>query len=76
MENKITEEMPSITLQSVRRFVKALADQPDDFDLSLEFVLTAFFPDVWTRITKYTNDCYMQGFMDGRKEAVNANQGN
>ncbi len=73
---KTAEEMPAIELKSLRRFVKSMEDQADDLNLSFEFIIAAFFPDVWGRIVKFTNDCYMQGFIDGREEAQNANQRN
>ena len=71
-----TESMPTTTVGAYRRVYEKLAPMTDDAELSLEFILTAFFPHVWHNMTKYTNDCYMQGYLAGRKEVIDADQGN
>ena len=71
-----TESMPITTVGAYRKVAKKLEVMTDDAELSLEFILTAFFPHVWHNMVKYTNDCYMQGYLAGRKEVIDADQGN
>lgn len=67
-----TESMPKITVGDYRKLYKKLEPMTDEAELSLEFILTAFFPRVWYNMTKYTNDCYAQGYLQGLKEAKDA----
>ena len=75
-EIKSKEEMPFVPLSQLRRMINSLKDQPGDTKLTLVYILTAFFPSVWDNIVSYTNDCYMQGYLAGRKEALDADQRN
>lgn len=65
------ENMPTVQLASLRKVVERLKDQEDTFELSLEFVLVALFPNVWKNVQKYGNDCYTRGYIRGLKENEN-----
>ena len=42
----------------------------EDVDLSLEFILTAFFPTCWYNIQSALNKQYTLGYIAGQKEAA------
>ena len=70
------QSMPTVKVGTYRKVYEKLAPMTDDADLTLEFILVAFFPHVWQNMQKYSNDCYMQGYLAGRQEAQNASEGN
>ena len=74
---KITknEKMPTCPLSRIRKLNDKTQLMNDDTEISLELVLTACFPTVWTNIQRALNDQYTQGYLAGLKEA-NENQGN
>lgn len=58
-------------LGQLRKIVKRMEDLPDDTELSFEFFLTALFPTVWGNINKEMRDCYMKGYLQGKKDNEN-----
>lgn len=65
---KTEEEMPKVPLSQLRKMVDKTSLLPDDTLLSLELILTAFFPTVWKNIEQYSNDCYTNGYLQGLSE--------
>lgn len=63
----------SIPLSHVRRVVNSLKLLPDETKISFEYILSAFFPTVWTNIKKAMNDCYTKGYINGLKDGKNEN---
>lgn len=57
----------TIPMKNVRHFVEKMKNLEDSTPISFELILTAFFPNAWKNIQKYSNDCYMQGYFDGKK---------
>ena len=72
MEEKI--QIAPIKLSDVERMVasvkKSVGD--NDVDLSLEFILTAFFPTCWNNVQKALNRQYTLGYIAGTKDAKNS----
>lgn len=46
----------------------------DEDPISFELVLTALFPNVYSNIKRYTNDCYTQGYIQGLEDGRNENK--
>lgn len=61
-----TEKMPTVPAAQLHKLAQKIEDPLTP--LSLEFILTAFFPTVWKNIEKYANDCYTNGYLQGLKE--------
>lgn len=73
---KPMEDMPTIPISRLRRVVEKTSVLPPERRISLEFVLTALFPTVWNNIKKYASDCYTQGYLQGKEDALNENKRN
>ena len=71
---KTTETAPTITVGQLRKLLKKLEVFEDDAELTFEFMMTALYPDVYKRIEKYNNDCYISGYLAGLKEGQNENK--
>ena len=69
MEQKINIE--PIKLSDVERMVASVKKNvgDTDVDLSLEFILTAFFPTCWNNIQDALKQQYTLGYIAGMKEA-------
>lgn len=65
------ETMPTVSVERVRKMVQRLQYLKDEDEVTLMFVLTALFPTVWYNIQRYTNDCYMNGYLQGREDTKN-----
>lgn len=59
----------TVQMGSVRRFVEKFKNLDDNTPITFELILTAFFPNAWHNIQKYSNDCYMEGYMKGLNSA-------
>lgn len=70
------EKMPCVPLSQLRKLTKKTENLPEDTDITLELVLTALFPTVWTNIQLAMNDHYTQGYLAGREDERNAHKGN
>lgn len=71
MEEKI--QIAPIKLSDVERMVASVKKNvgDNDVDLSLEFILTAFFPTCWNNVQDALNRQYTLGYIAGTKEASN-----
>lgn len=68
----------TVPMGTIRRFCKKMEKLDDTTPITFEMALIAFFPNAWRNIQKYSSDCYMQGYLDGKKKAEeekNENQG-
>lgn len=59
------EEMPCCKVYQIRKIYAATQALPDTAPLTLEYILTALFPTVWTNVQKALNDQYTQGYLAG-----------
>lgn len=71
MKKTLDEMIPPIPASQVRKIAEKLNGLSDDAPISFAFLMTATFPTVWDNIQKYTNDCYMEGYLAGREAAKN-----
>ena len=71
MEEKI--QIAPIKLSDVERMVVSVKKNASDkdVDLSLEFILTAFFPTCWNNIQAALNKQYTLGYIAGQRDAAN-----
>lgn len=71
MEEKI--QIAPIKLSDVERMVASVKKNASDkdVDLSLEFILTAFFPTCWNNIQAALNKQYTLGYIAGQRDAAN-----
>ncbi len=78
MKDKNERLSMTIPMGKLRHFVKKMESLDDEAPLSFELIMTAFFPNAWHNIQKYSNDCYMSGYFAGKKaaEEENENKGN
>ena len=69
MENTI--QIAPIKLSDVERMVASVKKNvgDEDVDLSLEFILTAFFPTCWNNVQAALNRQYTLGYIAGQKDA-------
>jgi len=79
-EPKHTQQIGmTVQMKRVRRFVEKMKNLDDTDHVSFEMILTAFFPNAWNNIMEYSNKCYMEGFVEGRRvveEKKDEDQGN
>ena len=70
MEEKI--QIAPIKLSDVERMVASVKKNVGnkDIDLSLEFILTAFFPTCWNNIQAALNKQYTLGYIAGQRDAT------
>ena len=70
MEEKI--QIAPIKLSDVERMVASIKKNVgnEDVDLSLEFILTAFFPTCWNNVQAALNKQYTLGYIAGQKDAT------
>lgn len=70
MEERI--QIAPIKLSDVERMVASVKKNTDDkdVDLSLEFILTAFFPTCWNNVQAALNKQYTLGYIAGQKDAT------
>ena len=68
MENTI--QIAPIKLSDVERMVASVKKNVgnEDVDLSLEFILTAFFPTCWNNMQAALNRQYTLGYIAGQKD--------
>ena len=61
----------SVKLSDVERMVASVKKNvgDEDVDLSLKFILTAFFPTCWNNVQKALNRQYTLGYIAGTKDA-------
>ena len=59
----------TVPMGRIRRFVKKMENLDDKDQIKFEMVMVAFFPDAWNNIQRYSNDCFMEGFIAGKKSA-------
>lgn len=64
----IDKSMPTVPVAQLRKLTNKLKDYSDDTQITFQLVLTALFPTVWSNIQKYSNDCYMKGYLQGKNE--------
>ena len=76
MEEKI--QIAPIKLSDVERMVASIKKNTDDedVDLSLEFILTAFFPTCWNNIQAALNRQYTLGYIAGQKDSKSSLEDN
>lgn len=67
------EKMPTCPVKQIRNIYKNTKALPDTAPLTLEYVLTACFPTVWSNVQAALNDQYTQGFIAGKESAKNEN---
>ena len=68
MNDKI--QIAPIKLSDVERMVESIKKNTDeDVDLSLEFILTAFFPTCWNNVQTALNRQYTLGYIAGQRDA-------
>ena len=69
MSNEI--QIAPIKLSDVEKMVGAIKKDVggNDVDLSLEFILTAFFPTCWNNMQAALNRQYTLGYIAGQKDA-------
>lgn len=70
MENTI--QIAPIKLSDVERMVGSVKKNVgnEDVDLSLEFILTAFFPTCWNNVQAALNRQYTLGYIAGQRDAT------
>ena len=70
MEEKI--QIAPIKLSDVERMVASVKKNVgnEDVDLSLEFILTAFFPTCWNNVQAALNKQYTLGYIAGQRDAT------
>ena len=70
MEEKI--QIAPIKLSDVERMVASIKKNVgnEDVDLSLEFILTAFFPTCWNNVQAALNKQYTLGYIAGQRDAT------
>lgn len=68
MSNEI--QIAPIKLSDVEKMVEAIKKDvgDSDVDLSLEFILTAFFPTCWNNMQAALNRQYTLGYIAGQKD--------
>lgn len=66
-----TIQIAPIKLSEVERMVASVRKNVgnDDVDLSLEFILTAFFPTCWNSVQAALNRQYTLGYIAGQKDS-------
>lgn len=66
-----TIQIAPIKLSDVERMVASVKKNAgsEDVDLSLEFILTAFFPTCWNNMQAALNRQYTLGYIAGQKDA-------
>lgn len=64
---KTDETQPEIPIKVLRKLTDRFKDKPDDYKLTFTYIMTACFPTVFNNIMSYCKDCYMQGYMDGKR---------
>ena len=68
MNDKI--QIAPIKLSDVERMVESIKkNTAEDVDLSLEFILTAFFPTCWNNVQAALNRQYTLGYIAGQKDS-------
>lgn len=68
MNDKI--QIAPIKLSDVERMVESIKkNTTEDVDLSLEFILTAFFPTCWHNMQAALNKQYTLGYIAGKNDA-------
>ena len=67
-----TIQIAPIKLSDVERMVASVKKNVgnEDVDLSLEFILTAFFPTCWNNVQAALNRQYTLGYIAGQKDAI------
>ena len=70
MEEKI--QIAPIKLSDVERMVASIKKNVgnEDVDLSLEFILTAFFPTCWNNVQAALNKQYTLGYIAGQRDVT------
>ena len=69
MNDKI--QIAPIKLSDVERMVESIKkNTTEDVDLSLEFILTAFFPTCWNNVQAALNKQYTLGYIAGQRDAT------
>lgn len=69
-----TIQIAPIKLSDVERMVASVKKNTDDkdVDLSLEFILTAFFPTCWNNVQAALNKQYTLGYIAGQRDAASS----
>lgn len=62
------ERSVNIPLKQIRMLTNKLSQYSDETLISLELVLTALFPTVFENVKAYGSDCYMKGYLQGKKD--------
>lgn len=71
MSNEI--QIAPIRLSDVERMVNSIKKNTnEDVELSLEFILTAFFPNCWNNMQSALNRQYTLGYIEGQKDFKNS----
>ena len=66
-----TIQIAPIKLSDVERMVESIKkNTTEDVDLSLEFILTAFFPICWNNVQAALNKQYTLGYIAGQKDSA------
>ena len=67
-----TIQIAPIKLSDVERMVASVKKNvgSEDVDLSLEFILTAFFPTCWNNVQAALNKQYTLGYIAGQRDAT------
>ena len=74
MEDKNERLSMTVPLGKIRHFVERMERLENETPISFELVLMAFFPTAWDNVRKYSNDCYMSGYLAGKKDAEEKNE--
>ena len=60
-----------IPLSKLRKITSKFDEKPEDMPITFEFLMVSLFPTVWNNVQKYANDCFMQGYLQGKEDAKN-----
>lgn len=69
-------EQPTVAVSTLRKFTEKLAMMNPDTKITLEMVMVALFPYVYTNIEEYAKKCYTAGYLQGKEESEHENKGN
>lgn len=72
MSNKIDTKVPNVYVTDLERLAKKIrqANADDTTEVSFEFIIASLFPTSWENIVSAMNHQYTQGYIQGRKDAI------
>lgn len=65
------KSLPNVHLGKLRHIVKSFKNQPDNYELSFEFIIGSLFPTCFQNVMNYGKDCYTQGYLAGKEQNEN-----